>query len=423
MFRNLIEKDNVFKDNTHKRQLCILGSTGSIGVNTLDVIRLHRDKFDVVSLSANASVDIIFAQCIEFQPKTVVMVSQSHAEQLASRLASENIESIEIKSGVDALVEMASSTQTDTVMAAIVGAAGLMPTLAAVQAGKRVLLANKEALVTSGAIFIEAVKQSGAELLPIDSEHNAIFQSLPWQEQARVGHCQLAQNGISKILLTGSGGPFRTKLVSELEHVTPSQACAHPNWDMGRKISVDSATMMNKGLEFIEAKWLFNVDASDIQVVLHPQSTIHSMVQYKDGSVIAQMGNPDMRTPIAHALAYPDRIESGVSPLDFFNTPSFEFQAVDYEKYPNLKLAIEACKSGQGACTALNAANEVAVAAFLDEQIKFTDIYKINETSVRKFVSEQVDNINEVISLDTRAREFALSIVENFSVNKLKEQN
>ena len=412
----------MLKNKSNKRQICILGSTGSIGVNTLDVIRLHRDKFNVVSLSANASVDKIFAQCLEFQPKTVVMVSVSHAEQLASRLAGENLEFIEVKSGVDALVELARSNQTDTVMAAIVGAAGLMPTLAAVQAGKRVLLANKEALVTSGAIFIEAVKQSGAELLPIDSEHNAIFQSLPWQEQVRVGHCQLAQNGISKILLTGSGGPFRTRLVSELEHVTPNEACAHPNWEMGRKISVDSATMMNKGLEFIEAKWLFNVEAADIQVVLHPQSTIHSMVQYKDGSVIAQMGNPDMRTPIAHALAYPDRIESGVSPLDFFNTPSFEFQAVDYEKYPNLKLAIEACKSGQGACTALNAANEVAVAAFLDEQIKFTDIYKINETSVRKFVSEQVGNINEVISLDTRAREFALSIVENFSARKLKEQ-
>ncbi|MDX2369331.1 MAG: 1-deoxy-D-xylulose-5-phosphate reductoisomerase [Colwellia sp.] len=413
----------MLKNNTNKRQICILGSTGSIGISTLDVIRLHRDKFNVVSLSANASVDKIFAQCVEFQPKTVVMVSVHHAEQLISRLSSENLDFIEVKSGGDALVELASSKQTDTVMAAIVGAAGLMPTLAAVQAGKRVLLANKEALVTSGAIFIEAVKQSGAELLPIDSEHNAIFQSLPWQEQARVGHCQLAQNGISKILLTGSGGPFRARLISELEHVTPNQACAHPNWEMGRKISVDSATMMNKGLEFIEAKWLFNVEASDIQVVLHPQSTIHSMVQYKDGSVIAQMGNPDMRTPIAHALAYPERIESGVAPLDFFNTPSFEFQSVDYEKYPNLELAIEACKSGQGACTALNAANEVAVAAFLDEKIKFTDIYKINETSVRKFVSEQVSNINEVISLDARAREFALSIVANFSMSKFKEQN
>jgi 1-deoxy-D-xylulose-5-phosphate reductoisomerase len=420
---NILEKDNVSQSTPHKRQICILGSTGSIGVSTLDVIRLHSDKFNVVSLSAHASVDKVLAQCIEFKPQTVVMVSAPHAEELSLRLEKENLGDIEVQSGVEALIEIASSNETDTVMAAIVGAAGLMPTLASVKAGKRVLLANKEALVTSGAIFIEAVKQSGAQLLPIDSEHNAIFQSLPWQEQARVGHCQLTQNGISKVLLTGSGGPFRTKPVSELEHVTPSQACAHPNWDMGRKISVDSATMMNKGLEFIEAKWLFNVEASDIQVVLHPQSTIHSMVQYKDGSVIAQMGNPDMRTPIAHALAYPERIDSGVAPLDFFNTPSFEFQSVDYEKYPNLKLAIEACKSGQGACTALNAANEVAVAAFLDEKIKFTDIYKINETSVIKFVSEQVDNINEVISLDARAREFALSILENYSISKVREQN
>ena len=413
----------MLKNKTNKRKVCILGSTGSIGISTLDVIRLHPDKFEVVSLSANASVDIIFAQCLEFQPKSVVMVSTVHAEQLASRLANESILSINIKSGIDALIELASSKDTDTVMAAIVGAAGLMPTLAAVQAGKRVLLANKEALVTSGAIFIEAVNQSGAELLPIDSEHNAIFQSLPWQEQARVGHCQLTENGISKILLTGSGGPFRTWPVSDLEHVTPNQACAHPNWEMGRKISVDSATMMNKGLEFIEAKWLFNVEAADIQVLLHPQSTIHSMVQYKDGSVIAQMGNPDMRTPIAHALAYPERIESGVAPLDFVNTPSFEFQSADYEKYPNLKLAIEACKSGQGACTALNAANEVAVAAFLDEQIKFTDIYKINETSVRRFVSEEVSNINEVISLDSQVREFAQSIVDSFLMNTPKEQH
>ncbi len=402
------------KEQPFIRQLCILGSTGSIGISTLDVVRLHPEKFNIVSLSAHASVDKLVEQCIEFKPQTVVMVSLEHAEQLTRRLAEKNLNSIDVKSGSDALVEVASSATTDTVMAAIVGAAGLMPTLAAVRAGKRVLLANKEALVTSGAIFIEAVKHSGAQLLPIDSEHNAIFQSLPWQEQDRLGHCQLNQNGISRILLTGSGGPFRTWSIDELENVTPAQACAHPNWDMGRKISVDSATMMNKGLEFIEAKWLFNIDPDDIQVVLHPQSTIHSMVQYQDGSVIAQMGNPDMRTPIAHALAYPDRINSGVAPLDFFNTAAFEFQEVDFKKYPNLKLAIEVCKSGQAACTALNAANEIAVAAFLDEQIKFNEIYKINETSVKKFVSEQVSNINEVISLDTRAREFAQQLLANY---------
>jgi len=397
-----------------KRQLCILGSTGSIGCSTLDVVRLHPDKFQVVSLAANASVDVIFEQCLEFKPKQVVLVSIDHANQLAHKLSDAKLNEISVLSGTQALIDIAQCETVDTVMAAIVGASGLLPTLAAVNAGKRVLLANKEALVTSGAIFMAAVKASGAELLPIDSEHNAIFQCLPSQQQDVIGECQLLENGISKILLTGSGGPFRTWTVESLEDVTPAQACAHPNWAMGRKISVDSATMMNKGLEFIEAKWLFNVEPDDIQVVLHPQSTIHSMVQYKDGSVIAQMGNPDMRTPIAHALSYPERIESGVAPLDFFTTASFDFQAVDFLKYPNLKLAIEACRQGQAACTALNAANEIAVAAFLDEKIKFTDIFKINETSVKKFVSQQVDNINEVITLDKEVRIFAQTLLAEF---------
>jgi len=356
----------------------------------------------------------MFEQCLEFKPQQVVLVSSEHAALLIQKLADANVNDIAVLTGKQALIDIAESQNSDTVMASIVGASGLLPTLAAVNAGKRVLLANKEALVTSGAIFMAAVKASGAELLPIDSEHNAIFQCLPSQQQAKIGECELLANGISKILLTGSGGPFRTRAIDTLASVTPSQACAHPNWDMGRKISVDSATMMNKGLEFIEAKWLFNVEAEDIQVVLHPQSTIHSMVQYKDGSVIAQMGNPDMRTPIAHALSFPDRIESGVAPLDFFNTTSFEFQAVDFKRYPNLKLAIEACKEGQAACTALNAANEIAVAAFLDEKIKFTDIYKINETSVKKFVSQKVDNINEVIALDKQARSFAQRLLADF---------
>ena len=398
-----------------KRQLCILGSTGSIGCSTLDVVRLHPDRFQVTSLAAYTSVDVMFEQCVEFKPQQVVIVSDEHAALLIQRLADADVSGISVLSGKQALIDIAECQTSDTVMASIVGASGLLPTLAAVNAGKRVLLANKEALVTSGAIFMAAIKASGAELLPIDSEHNAIFQCLPSQQQAKVGECELLANGISKILLTGSGGPFRTRDIDTLASVTPAQACAHPNWDMGRKISVDSATMMNKGLEFIEAKWLFNVEAEDIQVVLHPQSTIHSMVQYKDGSVIAQMGNPDMRTPIAHALSFPDRIESGVAPLDFFNTTSFEFQAVDFERYPNLKLAIEACKAGQAACTALNAANEIAVAAFLDEKIKFTDIYKINETSVKKFVSQKVDNINEVIALDKQARSFAQRLLADFS--------
>ena len=397
-----------------KRQLCILGSTGSIGCSTLDVVRLHPERFQVTSLAAYTSVDVMFEQCLEFKPQQVVLVSSEHAALLIEKLADADVNDIAVLTGKQALIDIAECQNSDTVMASIVGASGLLPTLAAVNAGKRVLLANKEALVTSGAIFMAAVKASGAELLPIDSEHNAIFQCLPSQQQAKVGECELLANGISKILLTGSGGPFRTRDIDTLASVTPSQACTHPNWDMGRKISVDSATMMNKGLEFIEAKWLFNVEAEDIQVVLHPQSTIHSMVQYKDGSVIAQMGNPDMRTPIAHALSFPDRIESGVAPLDFFNTTSFEFQAVDFERYPNLKLAIEACKEGQAACTALNAANEIAVAAFLDKKIKFTDIYKINETSVKKFVSQKVDNINEVIALDKQARSFAQKLLADF---------
>ncbi|MDO7083277.1 1-deoxy-D-xylulose-5-phosphate reductoisomerase [Pseudocolwellia sp. AS88] len=403
------------------RRLCILGATGSIGLSTLDVVRRHPERFDVVSLSAHSSVDTLLAQCIEFLPETVVMVSKPHAKELKQLLLDKDLGHINVLSGAEALEVISQDKSIDTVMAAIVGASGLMPTLAAVNAGKRVLLANKEALVTSGAIFIEAVKASGAQLIPIDSEHNAIFQCLPIEAQNTPGYCNLSENGISKILLTGSGGPFRTFSVEDLESVTVEQACAHPNWDMGQKISVDSATMMNKGLEFIEAKWLFNVEPEDIQVVLHPQSTIHSMVQYKDGSVIAQMGNPDMRTPIAHALSFPERIDSGVEPLDFFNTPSFEFQAVDYVKYPNLKLAIEACKNGQGACTALNAANEIAVDAFLNKKIKFTDIYKINETSVNKFVSEDVTSIDDVMNLDNRVREFTRNLLTQYDTQDISD--
>jgi len=393
------------------RKLCVLGSTGSIGVSTLDVVRLHPDLFSIESLSANTRVDEMLAQCQEFKPSIVVMVDNNSAQMLKEKLLINGLEAIEVRSGEQGVIDIAQADTTDTVMAAIVGASGLLPTMAAVKSGKRVLLANKEALVTSGALFIDAVEKYGAELLPIDSEHNAIFQCLPANVQATPGRCNLAKNGVSKILLTGSGGPFRTFSIDQLDQVTPDQACAHPNWDMGRKISVDSATMMNKGLEFIEAKWLFNLDPDDIQVVLHPQSTIHSMVQYKDGSVIAQMGNPDMRTPIAHALAFPERIDAGVAPLDFFNTKAFEFEQVDFQKYPNLKLAIDACKSGQGACTALNAANEVAVDAFLNEKIKFTDISKINETSVIKFVSERVTSIDDVVALDLSVREFSRNLI------------
>jgi len=403
------------------RKLCILGSTGSIGQSTLDVVRLHPDRFKVISLSANASAECMFKQCKEFLPEKVVMVSTLHANKLSVLLAEAGLDQIVVYSGKSALDDIARCPSSDTVMAAIVGFSGLMPTLSAVKAGKRVLLANKEALVTSGQIFIDAVKESRAQLLPIDSEHNAIFQCLPLNIQQETGFCQLNNSGINKLLLTGSGGPFRTLDISTLEKVTPEQACAHPNWDMGRKISVDSATMMNKGLEFIEAKWLFNIDPEDIQIILHPQSTIHSMVQYKDGSVIAQMGNPDMRTPIAHALTFPERIESGVAPLDFFTTKAFEFQEVDFNKYPNLKLAINACKIGQGACTALNAANEIAVDAFLNNTIKFTDIYKINETSMNKFVSEEVTSIEDVIELDKRVRDFSLRLINNYQKPDIEE--
>ncbi|REL27537.1 1-deoxy-D-xylulose-5-phosphate reductoisomerase [Thalassotalea euphylliae] len=400
-----------------QHQLCILGATGSIGESTLDIVKRHPERFTVVSMSANSRVEKMLAQCLEFKPQHVVMGCEETAAKLSALLVENGLANIHVSHGEQALCAIASSDQVDTVMAAIVGSSGLMPTLSAVKTGKRVLLANKESLVTSGQIFIDAVKASGAKLLPIDSEHNAIFQCLPEFEQHRPGECQLADNGISKILLTGSGGPFRTKPVNELADVTPEQAVAHPNWDMGKKISVDSATMMNKGLEFIEAKWLFNVEPSQIQVVLHPQSTIHSMVQYKDGSVIAQMGNPDMRTPIAHAMAYPERIDAGVEPLDFFNTKPFEFEAVDFDRYPNLKLAIDACSQGQAACTALNAANEIAVEAFLNHQIKFTDIFRINELSVQQFVSQQVTTIDEVIALDASVRVFAqgqlATLVEN----------
>jgi len=401
------------------RKLCVLGATGSIGQSTLDVVARHPDKFGVVALSANTNVEKLFEQCAAFLPEIAVMACERSAKLLRDKLAQANLSNIEVQFGEQAIIDIARSKASDTVMAAIVGASGLMPTLSAVKQGKRVLLANKEALVTSGQIFIDAVKQSGAELLPIDSEHNAIFQCLPESEQRQQGFCKLNDKGISKILLTGSGGPFRTLPVEQLEQVTPAQACKHPNWDMGRKISVDSATMMNKGLEFIEAKWLFNVKPEQIQVVLHPQSTIHSMVQYKDGSVIAQMGNPDMRTPIAHALSYPERIESGVEPLDFFNLASFDFSSADFNRYPNLALAIKACGLGQGACTSLNAANEIAVEAFLTEQIKFTDIVVINEKTVNCFSSQEISTIDDVIRLDGESREYASTIVNSLKAGEL----
>lgn len=389
--------------------VCILGATGSIGLSTLNILKQHPDKYRVVALSANKRIKELIDLAKIYQPEYIVIADKEDFGVAQQLLKHANI-TTELLAGTEALCDIAAHDKVDTVMAAIVGAAGLEPTLAAVKAGKRVLLANKESLVMSGQLFIEAVEQYGATLLPVDSEHNAIFQSLPRDYQ----YGDLAGSGISKILLTGSGGPFLNLPLSQLKQVTPAQACAHPNWDMGQKISVDSATMMNKGLEFIEACWLFGISGNDIQVVLHPQSIIHSMVQYKDGSVIAQMGNPDMRTPIAHCLSYPDRIQSGVAPLDFSQLADFSFAQVDYQRYPNLRLAIQACESGQYATTSLNAANEVAVQGFLEGKIGFTDIHAINAETLDSIEPSQLTDIQQVLSVDRYARNTANHIMGKY---------
>ncbi len=386
--------------------LCILGATGSIGVNTLDVVARHPDKYKVVALSANSQVDRLVEQCEKYQPEYAVMANENAAEQLIQKLKNKN-SSVQVLSGLEGLETIASLQQVDIVMAAIVGAAGLKPTLAAARSGKRILLANKEALVMSGQIFMDEVKKNNAVLLPIDSEHNAIFQCLP--EDYEKG---LAESGITKILLTGSGGPFRTKALSELTNITPDEACAHPNWSMGRKISVDSATMMNKGLEIIEACWLFNTNPDNIQVVVHPQSVIHSMVQYSDGSVLAQLGQPDMRTPIAHALAWPERIESGVENLDLFSIAKLEFEQPDYERFPCLRLAEESIRKGGTAPTILNAANEVAVASFLNNELRFTDIAYIVEQTLKNINSRPAISLTEILDDDQVAREEAEQLIQ-----------
>ena len=380
------------------KNLTILGSTGSIGVSTLDVIRRHPRRFRVVALCAHRQIDRLFDQCIEFNPRYAVVGDQTLARDLTRRLRSASCTTM-VESGPDALVRMAELPEVDAVMAAIVGAAGLPSALTAAMAGKKVLLANKEALVMAGAVFMRAVRDSGAQLLPIDSEHNAIFQSLPADYRG-----DLSSSGVCSLLLTASGGPFRKTPLDELVRVTPDQACAHPNWVMGRKISVDSATMMNKGLEMIEAHWLFNVPAERIQVVIHPQSVIHSLVQYVDGSVIGELGNPDMRTPIAHALAYPERIEAGVAALDLFKIASLNFERPDFERFPCLSLAYRALREGESAPAVLNAANEVAVQSFLDGKIGFTDIPRII-TSVMDLVAPvQIMSLTDVLAVDASAR-------------------
>ncbi|AUV15844.1 1-deoxy-D-xylulose-5-phosphate reductoisomerase [Aeromonas caviae] len=397
------------------QNLVILGASGSIGQSTLKVLRHNPGRWQVLALTAARSVDAMLRDCLEFSPRFAVMVDEGAASELAGRLKAHG-STTRVLSGQAALCDVAAHPDAHSVMAAIVGAAGLAPTMAAVRAGKRILLANKEALVMSGAFFMEAVREHGAELLPIDSEHNAIFQCLPVDVQRQPGFCDLAGAGISKILLTGSGGPFRYADVGELHHVTPAQAIAHPNWSMGAKISVDSATMMNKGLEYIEARWLFNAAPEQIQVVIHPQSVIHSMVQYKDGSVLAQLGNPDMCTPIAHALAYPERIESGVEPLDFFSVGEFSFIRPDYERYPCLALAMSACQQGQGATTSLNAANEEAVAAFLAERIGFMDIARVNESVMAELGSSAAGSLADLIALDGTARARAQQLIKELAV-------
>ncbi|HGO5854400.1 TPA: 1-deoxy-D-xylulose-5-phosphate reductoisomerase [Mannheimia haemolytica] len=392
------------------KKLVILGSTGSIGKSTLSVVEHNPNQYEVFALVGGKNVELMLEQCRQYQPTFVAMDDEKAAQTLKAALVTIGAKT-EVLAGQAAICELAAHPEVDMVMAAIVGAAGLLPTLSAVKAGKTVLLANKESLVTCGQIFIDEARKSGAKLLPVDSEHNAIFQSLPPEAQQKVGFCPLSELGVSKIILTGSGGPFRTKPLNEFDAITPAQAVAHPNWSMGKKISVDSATMMNKGLEYIEARWLFNASAEEMEIIIHPQSIIHSMVRYIDGSVIAQMGNPDMCTPIAHTMAYPNRINAGVPPLDFFKLKELTFIEPDFARYPNLKLAIEAFAEGQYATTAMNAANEVAVEAFLNEQIRFTDIVNVNRTVVENIAPIQVSEIADVLHIDRLARELAKQAV------------
>ncbi len=397
------------------KTITILGATGSIGINTLDVIKRHRQIYEVTALTANRQVDRMLSLCQEWSPRYAVMADAEAAERLDKRLKELDI-AVEVLSGIDGLNFVASLAEVDIVMAAIVGSAGLLPSLAAAQAGKRVLLANKEALVMSGQLFIDAVRNNGAELLPIDSEHNAIFQCMPPKFKiSSSSKDELA--GVSRILLSASGGPFRSYPINQLEFVTPDQACAHPNWSMGRKISVDSATMMNKGLEVIEACWLFSQPPSQVDVLLHPQSVIHSLVEYVDGSVLAQLGNPDMRTPIAHALAWPERISSGVPRLNLVEIARLDFEPVNFDRFPCLKLAYDAMSAGGTTSTILNAANEIAVQAFLEERLRFTAIPEVIETTLSKFTGRAATSLEIILEDDARARDLARATIKDCPYN------
>ena len=390
-----------------KQRVAVLGSTGSIGVNTLDVIARHPDRFEIVALTAATQVDVMLAQCVQFKPRVAVMASAPHARELAEKIKQKGL-TTQVDQAPEAIESVASSGEVDTVMAAIVGAAGLAPCLAAARAGKRLLLANKEALVVGGDVFMNAVREGGATLLPIDSEHSAIFQCLP--EDAS----QWARR-IDRIMLTSSGGPFRQTPLADLPAMTPSQACAHPNFAMGRKISVDSATMMNKALEVIEARWLFDLPPERIEVVIHPQQIIHSMVQFHDASILAQLGTPDMRVPIAYGLSWPERIESGADRLDFSALAGLTFEAPDRERYPGLFLAWDALRAPEGTCAVLNAANEVAVAAFLDGRIRFDRIHAVNDATLGAVALSKPASLGDLLALDASARREAESLVARWA--------
>jgi 1-deoxy-D-xylulose-5-phosphate reductoisomerase len=380
------------------KKLTVLGATGTIGLNTLDVVARNPERFEVFALTANTNDEGLAQLCIDWQPRFAVMADIQGAQRLRERLQGPCKDTV-VLDGVAGLELVSGDPEVDFVMAGIVGAAGLLPSLAAARAGKRVLLANKEALVMSGRLFIDAVRDNGAELLPIDSEHNAIFQCMPPRHSGG-----LEAAGIRRILLTASGGPFRESSAEELVGVTPEQACAHPNWVMGRKISVDSATMMNKGLEVIEACWLFDTTPDSLRVVIHPQSIVHSMVEYDDGSVLAQLGNPDMRTPIAHALSWPERMGSGVDSLDLAAIGGLSFEEADMDRFPCLRLGFEAAAAGGAASATLNAANEIAVAAFLDGQIRFTDIAALLESALDNHPGGEPRDLDEVLAIDAAAR-------------------
>ncbi len=405
--------------------ITILGATGTIGLNTLEVIKQHQDKFKVIALTANRDVDGLSALCLKWLPRYAVMADAQAAEQLEQRLKPAQLP-IQVLSGKAGLIKVASLPEIEIVMAAIVGGAGLTSTLAAAEAGKRILLANKEALVMSGQLLLATVFKHDAELLPIDSEHNAVFQCIPPSHfNSAKGHdhspariktpAAFVDSGISRILLTASGGPFRHYSGEQMQTVTPEQACAHPNWKMGPKISVDSATMMNKGLEIIEACWLFSVQPHHVEVLLHPQSVIHSLVEYIDGSVLAQLGNPDMRTPIAHALGWPERISSGVKRLNLAEIGQLHFEPVDFKKFPCLQLAYDAMLAGGTTTTILNAANEIAVQAFLQKRLRFTDIPRVIEVTLSHLTGRVVTQLDLILEEDTRAREFATEIVNQYS--------